>query len=131
MFHVSQLKKVIGPVILVSPILPNELSALQVPEKILQQRVVSQGSRLVVQVLVKWSPSPESMARWEDLEPLRQRFPKATTWGTSGLSRGGTIIDRCMELTDRAGEPIEGVGHRLGERIHQLSVRVNGPEWHA
>jgi hypothetical protein len=79
MFHVSQLKKVIGPVILVSPILPNELSALQVPEKILQQRVVNQGSRLVVQVLVKWSPSPESMARWEDLEPLRQRFPKATT----------------------------------------------------
>jgi hypothetical protein len=50
MFHVSQLKKVIGPVILVSPILPNELSALQVPEKILQQRVVNQGSRLVVQV---------------------------------------------------------------------------------
>jgi hypothetical protein len=77
-FHVSQLKKVIGPAVQVSPTLSDEVSALQVPDKILEQRVVNQGNCSIMQVLVKWSFSPESMATWEDLEPLRQQFPKAT-----------------------------------------------------
>jgi hypothetical protein len=59
-FHVSQLKKVIGPAVQVSPTLPNEVSALQVPDKILEQRVVNQGNCSIMQVLVKWS-----FSRWQ------------------------------------------------------------------
>jgi hypothetical protein len=70
MFHVSQLKKVVGSAISVSPVLPDELTTLQALEKIKQQRMVNQGNHFVVQVLVKWSSSPESMAMWEELESL-------------------------------------------------------------
>jgi hypothetical protein len=38
---------------------------------------VSKGLRSVVQVLVKWSSSPAELATWEDLQPLKQRFPHA------------------------------------------------------
>jgi hypothetical protein len=47
-FHVSQLKKMVGHIVQVSSTLPDELSALQVPEKILEQRVIPQGNRSVV-----------------------------------------------------------------------------------
>jgi hypothetical protein len=76
-FHVSQLKKVVGSAVSVSPVLPDELTTLQVAEKILQQRMVNQGN----QVLVKWLASSESMAMWEELESLKHRFSNATAWG--------------------------------------------------
>jgi hypothetical protein len=76
-FHVSQLKKVVGSAVPVSPVLPDELTTLQVAEKILQQRMVNQGN----QVLVKWLASSESMAMWEELESLKHRFSNATAWG--------------------------------------------------
>jgi hypothetical protein len=80
-FHVPQLKKVVGSAVSVSPVLPDELTTLQVAEKILQQRMVNQGNRYVVQVLVKWLASSESMAMWEELESLKHRFSNATAWG--------------------------------------------------
>jgi hypothetical protein len=42
------LKKMVGHIVQVSSTLPDELSALQVPEKILEQRVIPQGNRSVV-----------------------------------------------------------------------------------
>jgi hypothetical protein len=32
-------------------------------------------------VLVKWSASPKSLATWEDMEVLKQRFPMTPAWG--------------------------------------------------
>jgi hypothetical protein len=37
----------------------------------------------VIQVLVQWSSMPASLATWEDLEALRQKFPGAPDWGQS------------------------------------------------
>lgn len=31
--------------------------------------------------MVQWSGKPESMATWEDLESLKQKFPQASAWG--------------------------------------------------
>jgi hypothetical protein len=47
-FHVSQLKKAVGSNVQVSSALPHEFSTLQVPEKILQHRLVNRGVRTVV-----------------------------------------------------------------------------------
>jgi hypothetical protein len=76
-FHVSQLKKVVSEGTVVSTSLPGDLPDLQFPEAVLKRRVVSKGLRSVVQVLVKWSSSPAELATWEDLQPLKQRFPHA------------------------------------------------------
>jgi hypothetical protein len=51
-FHVSQLKKVVGSSIQVADSLPPAFSEFQVPVKILDQRLITRGMRTVVQVLV-------------------------------------------------------------------------------
>jgi hypothetical protein len=52
-FHVSRLKQAVIEGTQVMPSLPVEFSALQVPEKILQRRVVTRGLRYVHQVLIR------------------------------------------------------------------------------
>ena len=57
-FHVSQLKKVTGnhPVL---TSLPDTNFELQIPERILQSRLIRHSTKVVPQVLVKWSHFPE------------------------------------------------------------------------
>jgi hypothetical protein len=69
----SPLKKMVGPNVVVSAELPVDSVVLQFPEKILQKRLATRGVRSVQQGLIKWSSAPESLATWEDLEPLKQR----------------------------------------------------------
>jgi hypothetical protein len=88
-FHVSQLKKSIGSNIQVPSTLPQELSAWQVPKKIMQHRLVNRGVNTIVQVLIKWSSLPESLATWEDLEAVQQHLPTAPAWGQAISLRGG------------------------------------------
>lgn len=52
-------------------------------EQILQRRW-SSGDRPMEQGLIKWSQMPVSLATWEDLETLRQQFPRAPAWGHAG-----------------------------------------------
>jgi hypothetical protein len=74
-FHASQLKKAMESKVQVIDTLPTEVSRFQVSEKILQRRLVSLGIHTIVQVLVKWSYWATSLATWEDVEALQQRFP--------------------------------------------------------
>jgi hypothetical protein len=73
--HVSHLKKAIGQNYQVPTCLPSPDNVLQIPVRILQRRLLSQGNRSITQGLVHWSSQPESMATWEDIEELQQRFP--------------------------------------------------------
>ena len=88
-FHMSQLKKAVSSSAQVSPTPPDPTDSLQVPECVLSKRMVSKGVRSVQQALIKWSSWPDSMATWEDLEALRQRFPSAPAWGQAGSLQGG------------------------------------------
>jgi hypothetical protein len=54
-FHVSQLKKLVGDPHQVTSELPDHLFHWSVPEAILQRRSVMHGVRPVVQLLIKWS----------------------------------------------------------------------------
>lgn len=82
-FHVSLLKKVVGPLNQVSVELPVFIYAFQVPTEVLNCRVISQGNKTVAQVLVRWSSWPKSLSTWEDELMLRQKFPDAPAWGQS------------------------------------------------
>jgi hypothetical protein len=94
-FHVSQLKQVVGSSVVVSDEVPQMLDELQFPAKLLQHRLVNRRAKTVLQVLVQWSSAPESLATWEDKEALHQHFPKALVWGQSG-SLGGGGGGRCQ-----------------------------------
>lgn len=90
-FHVSQLKQFIQPPTQVSSIIPVLSDPFQVHVAVLQRRMASRGVRAVQQGLVQWSSLPQSLATWEDLEALRQRFPSAPAWGQAG-AQGGVLL---------------------------------------
>jgi len=68
-FHVSQLKLSPGNQ-QVSPTLPSDLQAFQVPVRVLQ-RLWSAGDRAGEQGLIQWSHSSPELATWEPLDALR------------------------------------------------------------
>jgi hypothetical protein len=61
-FHVSQLNQALSAETKVMPSLPSDCAALQVPEKVLQRRVVTRGVHTVPQVLIQWSSATADMA---------------------------------------------------------------------
>jgi hypothetical protein len=136
-FHVSQLKKAVGSNIQVTPAVPSELTEFQVPEKILKRRLVNRGVKPVLQVLVKWSTLPESLATWEDLEALKQRFSGAPAWGHAG-SLGGENVRHETAVAGPPGDqgaeeaPTSGSGlmyRRVGLRARRPNPRVSGRDW--
>jgi hypothetical protein len=49
------------------------------------------GDRFVEQVLIKWTGWPRSMATWENLITLQQRFPAVAAWGKRHHKTGGML----------------------------------------
>jgi ribosomal protein L21E len=96
-FHVSQLKKFIPPTIQVQPLLPTLDDDLQVPLAVLQHRLVQRGKASVAQVLIRWSDSPIGLATWEDLDSIRQRFPRAPAWGQAVSKEAGIVNNTSKE----------------------------------
>jgi hypothetical protein len=61
-FHVSLLKKALGPQEQVSSELPLFSDALQYPESVLQHRMLHRKGTQVPQLLIKWSSKPADLA---------------------------------------------------------------------
>ena len=61
-FHVSQLKAAVGTRVAVNDSLPDLSIGLQVPEEVLDSRLLRRGSRVIPQVLVRWSNCPVSLS---------------------------------------------------------------------
>ena len=91
LFHVSQLKKFVAPKHQVLPCLPPDTSDLQIPMRVLQHRVKQVQNKTIAQVLVQWSGADESAATWEDLDSLKQSFPRAPAWGQAVSQGGGRV----------------------------------------
>jgi hypothetical protein len=109
-FHASQLKKVVSGNVEVTPDVTADIDSLRVPEAILQKKVVNRGVNPVTQVLIKWSNWPSSLATWEDLERLQQRFPSAPAWGQATFQGGGMLTPPLLGLvgvTDLLGPTVE------------------------
>ena len=92
--HVSLLKRFLKPDTQVQASLPSSVSYLQIPEKFLQRRVIFKHHKNVEQVQVKWSHAPMEEATWEDVEALRQRFPRAPAWGQAGSEELGNVSNQ-------------------------------------
>ena len=111
-FHVSQLKKLVGDHHQVTSDLPNDRFLWSIPEAILQRCSVIHGVRPVVQLLIKWSHVPASLATWEDATTLQQQFPFTAVWGQPARQEGGGV-----SCATRPTRP------------RKASSRVFGPEW--
>jgi hypothetical protein len=103
--HVSQLKKALGAQQQVQSSLPTVDDQFAVPIRVLQRHFRRKGSVAVPQGLIQWSDQPDSLATWEDLEELRQRFPRAPAWGQAGFQGGGIVSDANASPTTEAASP--------------------------
>jgi hypothetical protein len=92
-FHVSLLKKALGPQEQVSSELPSFSDALQYPESVLQHRMLHRKGTQVPQLLIKWSSWPADLATWEDEDAVKHEFPNAPAWGQA-VSKGGENVTR-------------------------------------
>jgi hypothetical protein len=90
-FHVSQLKKVVGACHSVTSSLPPAFVPWSIPECILQCCQVPHGKKLIQQGLIQWTHLPASLATWEDLEFLQQQFPRAGLWKQHGAQGRGNV----------------------------------------
>jgi ribosomal protein L21E len=129
-FHVSQLKLSPGNQ-QVSPTLPSNLQAFQVPVRVLQRRW-SAGDRAGEQGLIQWSHSSPELATWESLDTLRQQFPRAPAWGHAGSEAPGIVSSASpIPEDDEAqvtGSP-PGSPPRRPKRDRRPYTRVVGPAW--
>lgn len=82
--------------------LPPSLLVLQVPERIIRSRVNS-----IQQVLIKRSNLPESLATWEDLEALRQQFPRVPAWVKQALREGEMLALQLLQATSLKQETLK------------------------
>lgn len=96
--------------------LPSPDASLQVPEQVLQRRVVHRGDKKVVQVLLQWPGDTADLATWEDFEEIKQRFPHTLAWGQAVSQQGD-----CQ----RQGESDAGSCQRFKQKAH--SQARNGP----
>jgi hypothetical protein len=144
-FHVSQLKPFLAPAEQVQPVLPPDDNPLQVPFRILRQRVVSRGPKSVAQVLVEWSASSPDKATWEDKDALKQVFPHAPAWGQAVFKEGeivssgkyqqsiaspGTTETEPVtpEAEDRSRDGLDGPMARP-RRVRRLPARLADSVW--
>lgn len=76
-FHVSQLKKKMGPLSQLHGTLPTMGNSTFIePIQILERRLVKRGNQPATQVLVHWSNSFPEDATWEFLHDVQERFPQ-------------------------------------------------------
>ena len=69
-FHVSQLKRHVGPLV------DDQGNIKVAPMEILERRMIPRNNEPVVQWLIQWLNLPPSAATWEDADFIRKVFPK-------------------------------------------------------
>jgi hypothetical protein len=126
----SQLKMMVSTTALVCPSLP-DLAAVsyQVPEEVLDSRLMKKGDTEVAQLLIKWSNISRELATSEDKEDLAQQFPAAPAWGQAAAqARGGCYSlynkhgnDRTQETTEAQHEILRAeLGRVRGGRTKRV-----------
>ena len=129
-FHVSQLKKAVGGQHVVEKNLPPSIR-WSILERILQRRSIFKGAVPVCQGLIKWSQLPSSLSTWEDLDYLRQQFPRAAVWGHLGAQGRGDVStdDQHSVPKEQVESAVPGSAGGRPVRPKKKSVRVFGPQW--
>lgn len=118
-FHVSLLKKTIGPNAQVSSKLLDLSHSLQWPEQVLQKRCVQHHNKEIPQLLIKWSSWPVELATWENEDSIKQRFPGAEAWGQAS-SQGEENVRKREEDITQVKRP---------SRARRHNQQIYGPDW--
>jgi hypothetical protein len=126
-FHVSRLKAAPPSDQQVSPYLPDSSNSYQIPERVLQRRMSSDGHSSRMEVLVKWSGFPEALATWENFDALKQRFPASPALGLAGSFKGGEVSAHLLMTGSHLKQGLVGrVAVKGNAGPTRVWVEVNG-----
>ena len=111
-FHVSQLKKVVGeatPISEIPAVLSSDLEWLAEPEELLDVRSTGTDSDPQTEVLIKWKNSSTFEATWEEFHSIQLRFPQFH------LEDKVSVLARGNATTPPPRPPILRTYHRRGK----------------
>lgn len=128
-FHVSLLKKVTGTLPPLISTLPTDISVVQVPELVLDNRLKNKNNRVVRQLLIKWSGMPAEMATWEDEDEVRTLLPDASACGKAEKLGRKNVMIRQVGTEEELIKPREEERTSRPVRAKKPSVHVVGPNW--
>jgi hypothetical protein len=94
-FHVAQLKQFKGsndePYIPL-PLTTSEIGPTFQPTKILDTRVIMQGSSQIPQVLIQWGNDADADVKWEDFSDIKDNYPSFNLEDKVELIGGGIVM---------------------------------------
>lgn len=61
------------------------------PLRILDERLIQRGNKLIAQVRVAWQRLLEDYSTWEELHALHRLHPTAPAWGHAASQEGGIV----------------------------------------
>ena len=100
-FHISQLKPVVGASVDVTPLTPilsGSDDLLIEPEEVLDKRYDEEG---YLEVVVKWKHLPEHESSWLRVGELKQQFPSFSPVDKLNLAEGGIDMPLCVYTRKR------------------------------
>lgn len=132
-FHVSQLKKFVPPKYQVLDVIPSHEAHLQVPVRVLQQRLKTVGTKTIAQVLIERSGTPSPPPTWEDRDALKQMFPRAEAWGQASSQEWGNVSgltdsQKEQASSDRNSQERDGDDSTHGPTGRPISTHKK-PHW--
>ncbi|XP_008668797.1 uncharacterized protein [Zea mays] len=115
-------------------------TGLQVPEEVLESRLLRKGGKVISQLLIKWSNWPVSLSTWEDEEAIKQKFPQAPAWGQAVVKEGGNVsradhMDHAEERTQAVQQKAQTEGVKednqspRSRRVPKPNTKYIGAEW--
>ncbi|KAL2232627.1 UNVERIFIED_CONTAM: Transposon Ty3-G Gag-Pol polyprotein [Sesamum indicum] len=131
-FHVSLLKKKIGPKYFPSvnlPELEDEVFKIY-PAAILARRLIHRNNAGVPQVLIQWAHSSPDQATWEDYHEIAARFPGFDPWGQGSQKGKGNVALAVENATFEGDRPISRIeddrAMKEGIKLGQNCTALNG-----
>jgi hypothetical protein len=133
-FHVAQLKQFKGsndePYIPL-PLTTSEIGPTFQPTKILDTRVIMQGSSQIPQVLIQWGNDADADVKWEDFSDIKDNYPSFNLEDKVELIGGGIVMKGNMGNKKKNDDsaivtPTNLEGVRKGSRIRVANTRLDG-----
>ena len=84
------------------------------------------GTRSITQGFILWSNLPRSLATWEDLEFLRQQFPRAAVWDRLGAQGRGDVTSELATVASPAPDAEDGLEPHAEDGLEPQEK--NGPQ---
>ncbi|MCH83059.1 hypothetical protein A2U01_0003873, partial [Trifolium medium] len=115
-FHVAQLKAFKGSND--EPYVPLPLTTIDIgptfhPTKVLDSRMVIQGSQAIPQVLIQWGDEDTAEVKWEDYTEIQTNYPELNLEDKVKFKGGGIVMKGILGNRDKGSDSAQNIPTNL------------------